>query len=33
MLWKARNYADARLYDRASKMETPSCDRLQEIYA
>lgn len=33
MLWKARNYADARLYDKASKMETPSCDRLQEIYA
>lgn len=33
MLWKARNYADAKLYDKASKMETPSCDRLQEIYA
>lgn len=33
MLWRARNYADARQYEKASKIETPSCDRLQEIYA
>ncbi|XP_060586084.1 dnaJ homolog subfamily B member 12-like isoform X1 [Ruditapes philippinarum] len=33
MLWRARNYADAKLYERAQNMETPSCDQLQKIYS
>ncbi|XP_052762567.1 dnaJ homolog subfamily B member 12-like isoform X2 [Mya arenaria] len=32
MLWRARNYADAALYERAQSMETPSCDQLQNLY-
>ena len=32
MLWKARNYADAKLYERAQDMETPSCEQLQRLY-
>ncbi|XP_048760298.1 dnaJ homolog subfamily B member 14-like [Ostrea edulis] len=33
LLWRARNHADARLYERAQNHPTPSCDRLQSIYA
>ncbi|PVD37526.1 hypothetical protein C0Q70_00120 [Pomacea canaliculata] len=33
MLWRARNYGDARLYQQASDLRTPSCDRLQQIYS
>ncbi|OWF36240.1 dnaJ homolog subfamily B member 14-like [Mizuhopecten yessoensis] len=33
MLWRARNYADARLYEKASNLETPSCDQLNKIYS
>lgn len=33
LLWRARNHADARLYEKAQNHPTPSCDRLQSIYA
>ncbi|XP_022316048.2 dnaJ homolog subfamily B member 14-like [Crassostrea virginica] len=33
LLWRARNYADARMYEKAQNHPTPSCDRLQSIYA
>jgi len=33
MMWRARNYGDAKLYQRAQDMSTPSCDKLQGIYA
>ncbi|KAK3600876.1 hypothetical protein CHS0354_019223 [Potamilus streckersoni] len=33
MLWRARSYADARLYEKAQNMATPSCDQLQKIYS
>lgn len=33
MLWRARNYADAKLYERAQNMEVPSCDQLQKLYS
>ncbi|KAL3877290.1 hypothetical protein ACJMK2_035021 [Sinanodonta woodiana] len=33
MLWRARSYADARLYEKAQNMATPSCDQLQQIYS
>lgn len=33
MLWRARNYADARLYEKASNLQTPSCDQLSKIYS
>lgn len=32
MLWRARNFNDARLYEKAQNLKTPSCDRLQSIY-
>lgn len=32
LLWRARNHADARLYEKAQNHPTPSCDRLQSIY-
>ncbi|KAI0219770.1 DnaJ-like protein subfamily B member 14 [Lamellibrachia satsuma] len=33
MLWRARNFHDSRLYQKAQDMKTPSCDRLQNIYS
>ncbi|XP_060065641.1 dnaJ homolog subfamily B member 14-like [Ylistrum balloti] len=33
MLWRARNYADGKLYEKASNLETPSCDQLNKIYS
>ncbi|RUS71089.1 hypothetical protein EGW08_021150 [Elysia chlorotica] len=33
MMWRARNYGDARLYQKAMDMTTPSCDNLQKVYA
>lgn len=32
-LWRARTFGDADLWNRAQRMATPSCDRLQEIYS
>ncbi|KAL5019247.1 hypothetical protein ScPMuIL_004969 [Solemya velum] len=32
MLWRARNFADARLYEKAQNIATPSCDTLQRMY-
>ncbi|XP_076459161.1 dnaJ homolog subfamily B member 14-like [Babylonia areolata] len=33
MLWRARNYGDAKLYQQAVETKTPSCDRIQQIYS
>ena len=33
MLWRARNYGDTKLYERAQRMETPSCEQLQRVYS
>lgn len=33
MVWKARNFGDNDLYQRARNMEMPSCKRLQEMQA
>ncbi|XP_046364977.1 dnaJ homolog subfamily B member 14-like [Haliotis rufescens] len=33
LLWKARNYGDAKLYQRAQDYQTPSCDQLQRLYS
>ncbi|XP_008546264.1 dnaJ homolog subfamily B member 12 [Microplitis demolitor] len=33
MVWKARNFGDAELFQRAKNLETPSCKRLQEVQA
>ena len=33
MLWRARNFNDARLYEKAQNLKTPSCDKLQNIYS
>lgn len=33
MVWRARNYGDVKLYEKAQRLTTPSCDRLQEIYS
>jgi len=33
MLWRARNFNDARLYDKAVNLKTPSCDTLQSLYS
>ncbi|XP_041363843.1 dnaJ homolog subfamily B member 14-like [Gigantopelta aegis] len=33
MLWKARNYGDAKLYQRAQDLGTPSCDQLHRMYS
>lgn len=32
-MWRARTFGDADLWNRAQRMGTPSCDRLQEIYS
>jgi len=31
MIWRARNFRDAALEDKAKAMKTPSCDLLQKI--
>lgn len=33
MLWRAKNYGDARLYQQAIEIKTPSCDKIQQIYS
>ena len=33
MMWRARNFGDPKLYQRAQDKPTPSCDRLQQIYS
>ncbi|BFZ02916.1 hypothetical protein BsWGS_05955 [Bradybaena similaris] len=33
MMWRARNYGDAKLYQKALDMATPSCDNLQKVYS
>ncbi|KAK0046189.1 calcium/calmodulin-dependent protein kinase type 1 [Biomphalaria pfeifferi] len=33
LMWRARNYGDAKLYQRAMDMATPSCDNLQKVYS
>ncbi|CAD5114925.1 unnamed protein product [Dimorphilus gyrociliatus] len=33
MLWRARHYSDQKMYERASQMATPSCNKLEKIYA
>ncbi|CAL1527453.1 unnamed protein product [Lymnaea stagnalis] len=33
MMWRARNYGDAKLYQRAVDMATPACDNLQKVYS
>lgn len=33
MLWRARHYSDQNMYNRASQMATPSCSKLDKIYA
>jgi len=33
MIWRARNYGDAKLYQKAMDLATPSCDNLQKLYA
>uniref|UniRef100_A0A0B6ZVZ3 J domain-containing protein n=1 Tax=Arion vulgaris TaxID=1028688 RepID=A0A0B6ZVZ3_9EUPU len=32
MLWRARSYGDAKLYQKAMDLSTPSCDNLQKVY-
>ncbi|KAH9508474.1 DnaJ (Hsp40), sub B, member 12 [Bulinus truncatus] len=32
LMWRARNYGDAKLYQRAMDMATPSCDNLQKVF-
>ena len=33
MLWRAKNYGDAKLYQQATDIKTPSCDKIQQIYS
>ncbi|XP_015126298.1 dnaJ homolog subfamily B member 12 [Diachasma alloeum] len=33
MVWKARNFGDAELFQKAKNIDTPSCRKLQEIHA
>ena len=33
MLWRAKNYGDAKLYQQAVDTKTPSCDKIQQIYS
>jgi len=33
MLWRARQYNDANMFERAKNHKTPSCDKLNNIYA
>ena len=33
MIWKARNFGDQDLYQRARNMEMPSCKKLQDMQA
>jgi hypothetical protein len=32
-LWRARNFNDVKLYERAQQMKTPNCDALERIYS
>jgi len=32
MVWRARNFNDARLYEKAQELKTPSCDTLTKLY-
>ena len=32
MAWRARNFGDSRLYEKAQNLKTPSCEKLQELY-
>lgn len=32
MLWRARTYGDAVMYEKAHSLRTPSCDKLAELY-
>jgi hypothetical protein len=33
LLWKARAYGDARMFDKARNYQSPSCDRLRKMEA
>ena len=33
MLWRARQYNDAGMFERAKNHKTPSCDKLNNLYA
>ncbi|XP_076441670.1 dnaJ homolog subfamily B member 14-like [Babylonia areolata] len=33
MIWRAKNYGDAKLYQQALDIKTPSCDKIQRIYS
>ena len=33
MLWRAKNYGDAKLYQQATDIKTPACDKIQQIYS
>ncbi|KAL8616929.1 hypothetical protein ACOMHN_041848 [Nucella lapillus] len=33
LMWRARNYGDAKLYQQAVDTKTPSCDKIQQIYS
>lgn len=32
MMWRARTYGDAVMYEKAHQLRTPSCDKLAELY-
>lgn len=32
LMWRARSFGDSALYQRASELKTPSCDRIQSLY-
>jgi len=32
MMWRARTYGDAVMYEKAHSLRTPSCDKLAEMY-
>lgn len=31
-IWRARNYGDERLLKKATEYETPSCDRIKNVF-
>lgn len=32
MMWRAKNYGDVKLYEKAGNLDTPSCKRLNSLY-
>ncbi|XP_074648299.1 dnaJ homolog subfamily B member 14-like [Tubulanus polymorphus] len=33
LIWRARNYNDRKMYERAQNMKTPNCDALERLYS